>query len=152
MQLVQAFTAIANQGAMMKPYIVQSKIYSDGRAENISPQIVRQVISQKAANTVAAMMVDVVENGHGKRAGVPGFYIAGKTGTAQVPKQNSKGYEENNNIGSFIGFGPVENPQFLMLVRVNHPRDVKFAETTAAPAFGEMAKFILDYYHIPPTR
>ncbi len=152
LQLVQAFTAIANQGAMMKPYIVQSKIYSDGRAENISPQIVRQVISQKAANTVAAMMVDVVENGHGKRAGVPGFYIAGKTGTAQVPKQNSKGYEENNNIGSFIGFGPVENPQFLMLVRVNHPRDVKFAETTAAPAFGEMAKFILDYYHIPPTR
>jgi cell division protein FtsI/penicillin-binding protein 2 len=152
LQLVQAFSAIANQGKMARPFVVQSKIYSDGRVENTSPQVQRQVISAKTANTVTAMMVNVVESGHGKRAAVPGYYIAGKTGTAQVPKENGLGYQDNNNIGSFIGFGPVEDPQFLMLVRVDHPRDVKFAETTAAPAFGEMAKFILDYYHIPPTR
>jgi cell division protein FtsI/penicillin-binding protein 2 len=98
------------------------------------------------------MLVNVVERGHGKKAGVPGYYIAGKTGTAQVPKKDGKGYEENNNIGSFVGYGPVEDPKFLMLVRVNHPRAVTYAETTAAPAFGEMAQFILNYYNIPPTR
>lgn len=150
-QLIQAFTAIANQGKMMKPYLVQSKIYPDGRVENTKSQEVGQVISDKTANTVAAMMVNVIESGHGKKAGVPGYYIAGKTGTAQVAGKDGK-YEENNNIGSFIGFGPVEDPKFLMLVRVNHPRSVNWAETTAAPAFGEIARFILNYYQVPPTR
>ncbi len=151
-QLVQAFTALANEGKMMKPYLVLSKIYPDGKTENSQPQVVRQVISAKTANMVSAMLVNVVENGHGKKAGVPGYYIAGKTGTAQVPKKDGRGYEENNNIGSFIGYGPVEDPQFLMLVRINHPRDVTFAETTAAPAWGQLAQFILNYYHIAPTR
>ncbi len=151
-QLVQAFTALANEGKMMKPYLVLSKIFPDGKTENTKPQVVRQVISAKTANIISAMLVNVVENGHGKKAGVPGYYIAGKTGTAQVPKKDGRGYEENNNIGSFIGYGPVEDPQFLMLVRVNHPRSVDFAESTAAPAWGQLAQFILNYYHIAPTR
>ncbi|MFA5991296.1 MAG: penicillin-binding protein 2 [Candidatus Doudnabacteria bacterium] len=152
MQMVEAFTALANNGKMMKPYLVQSKIYPDGKVENNKPQVVRQVISDKAANIVSAMLVSVVENGHGKKAGVPGYYIAGKTGTAQVAGRDGKGYEENNNIGTFLGYGPVEDPQFLMLVRINHPRDVKYAEVTAAPAWGQLAQFILNYYHIAPTR
>ena len=98
------------------------------------------------------MLVNVVENGHGKKAQVPGYYVAGKTGTAQVPKKNGKGYEENNNIGSFAGYAPVDNPKFVMLVRINHPRTVKFAETTAAPAFGKMAQFLLQYFNVSPTR
>jgi cell division protein FtsI (penicillin-binding protein 3)/stage V sporulation protein D (sporulation-specific penicillin-binding protein) len=98
------------------------------------------------------MLVDVVENGHGKKAAVKGFYIAGKTGTAQVPLVGRSGYDPNKNIGSFIGFGPVDNPQFVMLVRVDGPKDVKFAETTAAPAFGEIAGFILNYLQVPPSR
>lgn len=151
-QLIQSYTALANGGKMMKPFLVQSKIKPDGETENTEPQIVRQVITPKTANIISAMLVDVVENGHGKKAGVPGYYIAGKTGTAQVPKKDGKGYEENNNIGSFIGFGPAEDPQFVMLVRINHPKDVKFAEVTAAPAWGKMAQFILNYLHIPPTR
>jgi cell division protein FtsI/penicillin-binding protein 2 len=151
-QLIQAFTALANNGHMMRPYIVQSKMYPSGRVENHNPETVRDVISPKTASQVSAMLVNVVENGHGKRAKVSGYYIAGKTGTAQVPKKDGKGYEENNNIVSFIGYGPVENPQFVMLVRINHPRTVKFAETTAAPAFGKIAEFILSYLNVPPTR
>lgn len=151
-QIVQAFTALANEGKMMKPYLVQSKSYPDGRVETTRPQVVKEVVSAKTANMISAMMVNVVEFGHGKRAAVPGYYIAGKTGTAQVPKKDGRGYEENNNIGSFIGYGPVEDPQFLMLVRVNHPRSVDFAESTAAPAWGQLAQFILNYYHIAPTR
>jgi cell division protein FtsI/penicillin-binding protein 2 len=151
LQMVQAYSAIANGGRMMKPYIVQSKISPDGKTEKASPQVIDQVISPKTANTVAAMLVDVVENGFGKKAAVPGYYIAGKTGTAQVAGNNGK-YDPTNNIGSFIGFGPVEDPQFLMIVRIDHPRDVQYAESTAAPAFGTIAKFIVNYYNIPPTR
>ncbi len=151
-QLIQAYTALANKGKMMQPYIVAAEIHPDGKSINTKPKEVRQVISEKSSNVISAMLVSVVENGHGKRAAVPGYYIAGKTGTAQVPRKDGKGYEEDNNIGSFIGYGPVEDPQFVMLVRVDHPRTVQYAETTAAPAFGEMAQFILNYLRIPPTR
>ncbi|PIR96533.1 MAG: hypothetical protein COT92_00695 [Candidatus Doudnabacteria bacterium CG10_big_fil_rev_8_21_14_0_10_42_18] len=151
-QLIQAFTAIANQGKMMRPFLVQSEIYSNGDIKKTEVHEVETVISKETANKISAMLVNVVESGHGKKAAVDGYYIAGKTGTAQVPKQNGKGYEENINIGSFIGYGPVENPKFLMLVRIDHPRTVQYAETTAAPAFGEIAKFILNYFQVPPTR
>ena len=151
-QLVQAFTALANGGKMMKPFLVKAKIFPDGRAEETQSNVVKEVITGKTANTLTAMLVSVVENGHGKRAAVKGYYIAGKTGTAQVPKKDKRGYEEGNNIGTFIGFGPVEDAKFLMLVRINRPRNVSFAESTAAPAFGEIAQFILNYYNIPPTR
>lgn len=151
-QMIQAFTAIANGGKMMRPRIILSKVFSDGKTEEVKPEVAGEIVSEKTANTISAMMVSVVENGHGKKASVPGYYIAGKTGTAQVARKDGKGYEENNNIGSFVGFGPVENPKFLMLVRVNHPTSVNWAESTAAPAFGKMAQFILNYYQVQPTR
>lgn len=151
-QLIQAYTALANKGEMMKPYLVQTKIYEDGTVSQTKPVKVRDVVSSRTANIVSAMLVSVIENGHGKKAGVPGYYLAGKTGTAQVPKKDGKGYEENNNIGSFVGYGPVEDPQFVMMVRIDHPRDVQYAESTAAPAWGKLAQFILNYLHVPPTR
>lgn len=152
LQMIQAFTAFANGGVMHAPFVVNKIIRQTGQLEELTPPEGKQVISSKTASEVAAMMVNVVENGHGKQAAVPGYYIAGKTGTAQVPRKDGKGYEDNNNIGSFIGFGPVEDPKFLMLVRINHPRTVKFAESTAAPAFGEIARFLVQHYKIPPTR
>ncbi len=152
MQMIQSFTAIANGGKMMQPYVVNKVIHPGGSEEETKPNRIAQVIDSDTAATVSAMMVDVVENGHGKRAAVPGYYIAGKTGTAQVPYQDRVGYDPSKSIGSFVGFGPVDNPAFLMLVRIDNPSDVKFAETTAAPAFGEIASFILNYLQIPPVR
>jgi cell division protein FtsI/penicillin-binding protein 2 len=131
---------------------VQARVSPDGKSTETKPQALGQVVSSKTASTVSAMLVNVVENGHGKKAKVAGYYVAGKTGTAQVPRKDGKGYEPNNNIGSFIGYAPVENPKFLMLVRINHPRDVQFAESTAAPAWGQIAQFILNYYNVQPTR
>ena len=152
LQMVQAFSAISNGGKMLKPYVVKEIIRQDGKVEEVGKTEATSVISAKAASEVAAMLVNVVEKGHGKKAAVPGYYIAGKTGTAQVPRKDGKGYEENNNIGSFIGFGPVEDPRFIILVRINHPRTVKFAETTAAPAFGQIAQFLIQHFKLPPTR
>jgi len=150
LQMLQAYGALANGGKMMRPFIVQSKIYPDGTIKNTQPQTAGQVISPQTASTIDAMLVDVVENGFGKEAKVPGYYVAGKTGTAQVA-QNGK-YIANDNIGSFIGFAPVENPQFVMLIRVDHPRDASFAESTAVPPWGQLAQFILNYMQIQPTR
>lgn len=153
MQMVQAYTALANNGVMMKPYIVASKIYADGSIENTKPQEVGRVITKKTASQVTAMLVDDVEIGYGKKSAVPGYYMAGKTGTSQVARKDGRaGYEDLDNIGSFLGYGPAEDPRFVMLVRVNHPRTVKYAETTAAPAWGKMAQFLVNYLHIPPTR
>ena len=149
-QVLQAYMAIANGGVMMKPYIIDSIIGQDGSKKQTQPTSIGTIISQKASQLMTAMLVDDVENGYGKQAAVHGYFIGGKTGTAQVVAHGK--YVVNDNIGSFVGYGPVENPQFAMLVNINHPRDVAFAESTAAPAFGEIAKFILNYYQVPPTR
>ncbi|MFH0819757.1 MAG: penicillin-binding protein 2 [bacterium] len=151
LQLVTAVNAIANQGKLMRPYLVKEIQKSDGTVVKTQPKVVRQVVSSRTANLLTGMMVSVVRNGHGKRAGVAGYYIAGKTGTAQVPKKEGKGYEENKNIGSFAGFAPVDNPRFTMLVKIDNPKDVIWAESSAAPLFGELAKFMLNYYEIPPS-
>ncbi|MDO9231421.1 MAG: penicillin-binding protein 2 [bacterium] len=150
-QLVSAYNAIANGGTLMKPQIVDRIIHSDGSFEEVAPQEVRKVISQSTANQVSQMLESVVLVGHGKRAGVPGYKVGGKTGTAQVASTEKKGYEEGKNIGSFAGFAPLDNPQFTILVRMDDPKAVEWAESSAAPTFGELMKFLLDYKNIKPT-
>ncbi len=149
-QLVQAYMAMANKGTMMQPYIVDSIVHPDGAVQKTQPKVAGQPISANTASEISAMLVDDVENGYGKEAGVAGYYLGGKTGTAQVAV-NGK-YLPDDNIGSFIGYGPIEDPKFVILVIVNRPRDVAFAETTADPAFHDIASFILNYYQIAPTR
>jgi stage V sporulation protein D (sporulation-specific penicillin-binding protein) len=97
------------------------------------------------------MLRSVVMNGHGKRADVPGYLVGGKTGTAQVAKSNAKGYEEGLTIGSFVGYAPINDPRFVALVKIDNPKGVQWAESTAAPAFGKVMKFLLEYAKIKPT-
>lgn len=150
LQLAAAYAAIANQGKLMKPYIVESIIRPDGSTVSTAPTMVRQVISPKTASTLSAMLVNVVRKGHGQRAGVPGYFVAGKTGTAQIPYKDKRGYEPGVTIGTFAGFAPVSDPKFVMVVRIDRPKDVQFAESSAAPLFGQMAQFLLNYYEVPP--
>ena len=151
LQMAAAYAALANGGHLMQPYVVEEKRYADGRVEKTTPIEVRQVISEKTANLVSAMLISVVENGHGKKAKVSGYYIAGKTGTAQVAGPGGS-YSADNTIGSFAGYGPVGAPKFAMITRIDHPRDVQYAESTAAPLFGEIANFLLRYFEVPPQR
>ncbi|MEA3249826.1 MAG: penicillin-binding protein 2 [Patescibacteria group bacterium] len=152
LQMAAAFGAIANGGKLMQPHVVDRLIYPDGKEEKTGPTVVRQVITKRAAALVGGMLVKVVEDGHGTRAGVPGYWIAGKTGTAQIPKEAGSGYEEEAFIGSFVGFAPVDDPEFVMLVKIERPTDVQWAESSAAPLFGEIAEFLLNYRQIPPSR
>lgn len=152
LQLVMAYAAIANRGALMQPYVVAKVVAPDGRVTETQPREVRAVLSPAAATQLAAMLVGVVERGHGKRAGVPGYYIAGKTGTAQVPARDRAGYEPGVTVGTFAGFGPVDSPKFAMVVVIDHPKDVQFAESSAAPLFGEIAAYVLRAFGVAPTR
>ena len=152
LQMLAAYGAIANGGQLMKPYIVQDVVAPDGAHAVTKPTVVREAVSKRAARLVAGMLVTVVEDGHGKRAAVPGYYVAGKTGTAQVASDNGKGYLADVTIGSFAGFAPSDDPKFVMVVTINHPRTVSFAESSAAPTWGKMAKFLLQYLQVQPER
>ena len=150
-QMVQAYGAMANRGVMMKPQIISRIEHADGRIEEREPEKVRQVLGEKASEDIGKMLRTVVTKGHGKRADVPGYLVGGKTGTAQVAKSGSKGYEEGLTIGSFIGYAPIQDPQFVVLVKLDNPKNVEWAESSAAPAFGEIMHFLLEYAKIPPT-
>lgn len=151
LQLAMAYTAIANGGRLMQPYVVDRIRRADGTATVTKPRQIRQVISAETSATISGMLVRVVQNGHGKRAGVPGYFVAGKTGTAQIPDPTTGKYLPDLTIGTFAGFAPVEDPQFVMVTQLVKPRDVQFAESSAAPLFGSLAKFLMLYLNIPPS-
>ena len=147
LQMVMAINTIANGGKLMKAYFVEDIISSEGESQHFEPQVIRQVISQRAATSLTTMMVSVLENGQAKKAKIPGYFLAGKTGTAEVVENGVYG---NKNIHSFVGFGPAENPKFTILIRLDNPQKGSFSSQTAAPTFYRVAKFLLDYYHIAP--
>ncbi len=149
LQLVNAVNAIANHGKLMQPYIVEEVKREGVAVEKHEPKVIRQVITPATASKVSAMMVSVVENGYGKKAGVPGYFIAGKTGTAQVAENGKYG---DKTIQTFVGFGPVSNPRFTMVTKLTNPKGADWAEASATPLFGEIAKFLMNYYQIPPER
>jgi len=152
-QLIRAFSVFANGGKLVRPYLVEEATRPDGTVVRIDPKIQdSSVISRNTASKITAMLVSVIENGFGKSAGIPGYYIAGKTGTAQVPWSalgiNKAGYSDKT-IQTFIGFAPAFNPRFLILVKLNNPK-TRTAEYSAVPIFRNLAKYVIDYYHIPP--
>jgi cell division protein FtsI/penicillin-binding protein 2 len=146
-QLFKGISVIANGGKLIKPYVVE-KIIKDGKEIKTLPSISNEsVISPQTANQLTAMMVNVVEHGYGKEGRIPGYYIAGKTGTAEVPEGGD--YSLNRTIQTFVAFAPAFNPKFLILVKLDNPK-ASTAEYSAAPIFKEMAKYIIDLWQIPP--
>ena len=139
-QLVRAYSALANGGYLIAPHLLKQDILES-----------ESVISQRTASQITAMLVSVTENGFGKSARVPGYYLAGKTGTAQVSYsalgEKKSGYSDET-MQSFVGYAPAFQPKFLALVLLNNPQ-TKTAEYSAIPIFQELAKYILDYYEIP---
>lgn len=150
-EIITGFASLVNGGKIMKPYIVDKIIKDDGSDERFYPEEIRSVITPETSAKISAMLVSVVENGHAQGAAVKGYWIGGKTGTAQVPFQDKRGYSAET-VHTFIGFGPVPDPKFLVLVKMDEPKGVKFAEGSAVPVFNAIAKFLVNYMEIPPAR
>ena len=154
MQLVRAYCAIANGGKLIKPYLVEKILENGTQIEEIQPEVSSSIISSKTSRQLTAMLVSVVEveNGFAKRAKIPGYYIAGKTGTAQVSFANlginKEGYSEKT-IQTFVGFAPAFDPKFLILIKLDNPK-TKTAEYSAVPIFHDLAEYIIHYWQIPP--
>jgi len=151
-QLIRAYSAIANGGKLIGPYVVK-KIINGEEVLEVAPKVEDDlVISPKTAAQLTAMLVSVIENGFAKSARIPGYWVAGKTGTAQMSfaalEVEKKGYSDKT-WQSFAGFVPAFNPEFVILVKLNNPK-TKTAEYSAVPIFQDLAKYIVDYYQIPP--
>ena len=150
-QLITAFSAIANNGILMQPKIIKkiSNFKKKVTFEN-KPIKVRDAISAKTAKTVAEILTNAVEKGTGQAARVENYPIAGKTGTTK--KLDSEGrYQTNINVTSFCGFFPADKPLYTMLIILDHPKKYVYASETAAPAFRDLAKKIIVLKGIKPT-
>lgn len=149
LQLITGYSAIANGGLLMKPYIVAEKIMSDGESLVTQPKSLRQVIKPKTATIITGMLTQVAESSYDRKAKVPGYYLAAKTGTALIPA--SGGGYSNETIHTIIGFGPVSNPRFTVLIRMDKiKRGPAFASDSVGPLFRQIAEFLLNYYQLPP--
>lgn len=155
MQIVAAYATMANGGVYLYPRVIDKIIMPDGQEKKVEKREGVRVIKEETASTMAKMLKDVVEGGHSWRAKVEGFSVGAKTGTAQIPKKEG-GYEENESgLGVFIhslaGFAPTEEPKFAMLVKLDRPKSAKYSENTAAPLFGEISSFLLNFYYRLPA-
>ncbi|MBI2050779.1 MAG: penicillin-binding protein 2 [Parcubacteria group bacterium] len=147
LQIVMGYAALANGGTLMKPYIIAEKRRSDAVVSRTEPLAVDTVVSPRTSAIISGMLVSVVREGYDNHGGVPGYYIAGKTGTAQIAEGGAYG---RKTMHSFAGYGPVDAPRFAMLIKLDAPENGRFASGTAAPLFGDIAKFIMQYYEVPP--
>lgn len=151
LQMLNAINVITNDGVLMQPYIVSRIRPNSGDEEEQvrQPTQVRQIISSRTAADLSAMMVSVIENGVATLARVPGYYLAGKTGTAQVPDEKGS-YSADRKIISFVGFGPIDTPRFSILIKLDNPSGLSFASGTAAPMFKHISEKLINYMQIPP--
>jgi len=153
LQLVTALSAIANGGYLMKPYVIEKMEDPEGNVilEN-KPEVVTRVISYDTSDLMKQIMQSVVEEGTGKKAQIPGFTVAGKTGTAQIPNPKSGGYYSDRYIASFIGFTPVEDPKIAMAVVVEAPRKKTHGGSVAGPIFKQIGEKVLFYMGVSPKK
>jgi stage V sporulation protein D (sporulation-specific penicillin-binding protein) len=148
--LLAAVSAIANGGEWMRPHVAREILTADGRlVQRFDAQHRRRVVSPRVASLVQDMMTGVVQFGTGKLAQVPGYRVAGKTGTAQ--KVIGGRVERGVYLSSFIGFAPVPNPVAAILISVDEPVGAFYGGQVAAPVFGRLMRDILRYWKIPPT-
>ena len=149
MEMIRAVSAIANGGYLVTPKVV-NMIKSDGWEEKVKSDTPSRIISQESAREMTQMMVEAADRGEAKWCKIPGFKVAGKTGTAQIPVAGH--YDATNTNHSFIGFAPADNPKFVMLVTLNSPQSSPWAAETAAPLWYTIAKDLFPYLGIQPTQ
>ena len=146
LQLVTAVAAIANGGWLMKPYTVSEIRDEKGRVVvQVSPQVRRQPISTESVHTLSKILEGVVTHGTGSKAAVPGYRVAGKTGTAQKIDPKTGAYSSNLSVGSFVGYVPADDPRLAIVVVIDEPQTEAWGGVVAAPVFRRVAEQALQH-------
>ncbi|MGH7828824.1 MAG: penicillin-binding protein, partial [Candidatus Binatia bacterium] len=153
-QMVMAYAAIANGGFLMRPFVVRRVVGPEGNIIVANqPHVVRRVISERTARLLTSILKGAVTDGAtGVMAGVEGFEVAGKTGTAQKPDLIHGGYEAKKRIASFIGFVPADDPRLVLLVLVDEPELNVYGGVVAAPVFQSIARGALRQLNVMPEK
>jgi cell division protein FtsI/penicillin-binding protein 2 len=142
LQMITAQAALVNGGLLMRPYIVKEVAGPEGR-RIFEPVVVRRAVSEETSRTLVQMMNAVVDGMSGHQGQVPGYRVGGKTGTTTFPNSGDV-------IASFVGFAPLEDPRFIMLVKIDSPKDSPWGSVVAAPIFAGLAPLILSYLDVQP--
>jgi cell division protein FtsI (penicillin-binding protein 3) len=149
LQLLRAYAALANGGFLMRPYVVRRVVDENGNEKYTGqPQVVARVVSAKTAAVVTSLLQGVIDHGTGQAAKIQGISLAGKTGTAQ--KVESGRYSPTARIGSFVAYGPAEDPRLVAIVVIDTPRRAKYGGVVAAPAVRKILQFGLDQRGVRP--
>lgn len=153
LQVANAYAVFANGGILKKPYIVQKvRNVETGEITEFKPEEVRQVLTKQEAESMRMMLTAVTQKeATGFNARVPGFQVAGKTGTAQKARTDGRGYEKGAYIASFAGMIPAHKPEFVIYVAVDHPKKSYYASTVAAPLFSRVASFAVRKKGLAPS-
>lgn len=149
-QLINAYSVIANGGKIMRPYVVEKIVTEGGKETVVKPQIIGIPIKERTAVLLQNMLVSVVDNGFDK-ARIVGYDIAGKTGTAQIADDTGT-YAEGQYIHTFLGFAPAHSAKFVVMIKLDRPQGITYASDSLSPIFREITSFLLNYYNIAPTR
>jgi cell division protein FtsI (penicillin-binding protein 3) len=150
LQMLSAVSAIANDGVFMKPFVVSEVRDHKGQiVKEVLPQVKRRVVSPTTARTLATMMEGVVTSGTGTKAAIPGFRVAGKTGTAQKVDPRTGAYSNALSVGSFVGFVPADAPRVAMIIVIDEPQGEAWGGVVAAPVFRRVGEQVLTYLGVP---
>ena len=152
LQLAAAMGAIANDGKLMRPYVVKSIVDESGRTvEKTYPKMVRRVLSSETAAKVTRILERVVgEEGTAPKAAISGFKVAGKTGTSQKVDPKTKRYSRDKYVAIFVGFVPVDKPRLVILVMVDEPKGIAYGGIVSAPVFKEIGQWSLNHLRVNP--
>jgi cell division protein FtsI/penicillin-binding protein 2 len=143
-QMAALYGALANRGVWVQPHLVERV-----RGRHLKRPTRRRVLSAAVSRELISMLQGVVSGGTGEEAAVPGYLVAGKTGTAAKPDP-SGGYSDTRYVASFVGIVPASSPRLVVLVSINEPHGQIFGGLVAAPAFRDIARFALQYLEVPP--
>jgi len=151
LQLITAVSAIANDGILMKPYIVMEISDQNGQTvKRFEPRQVRRAISARTAGIVKNIMQTVItKGGTGVNAALDRYSVCGKTGTARKLDEGGK-YSDSKHVASFVGFTPAANPEIAVLVIIDEPKENYYGGIVAAPVFKQIAQQTLNYLNVPP--
>ncbi len=150
---IRALSALGNGGTLPSPHIVKKINYTTGIWDNLDYKEGPRAISKEASMKITSMLVATVDNALlGGKAKNPHYFIAAKTGTAQIAKPNGGGYYDDRYLHSFMGYFPAYDPKFIILLYTYDPKTNLFAGDTLAEPFLDLSKFLINYYELPPDR